>query len=354
MRLTTDLRRLGSGAFLAAMFGAAACLLPAHAIAQDAEAAAVEAAAQAVPASELREPDSLEQLQDLQDRVRAVVDKATPATVCIRAGGGSGSGVIVSEDGLVLTAGHVAVRPGQRMTFIFPDGSTARGESLGVNEGIDSGLARITDEGPWPFVEMGALDGIERGDWCVAMGHPGGFDEDRPIVARLGRVILSRDEVVQSNCTIIGGDSGGPLFDLDGRVIGIHSRIGGGLTANFHVPITTYTQTWDRLLAGEIWNRSMPGGGLRPGDPYIGVRPDRRGGAVLGEIMRGEAADRAGLQRGDRVTAIDEKSVESFGDIVYELRSREPGDVVVVTVERGDQTLELDLEIGSYAPDEGE
>jgi len=349
MRLTTDLQRLGLGAYFSALFGLSVGLMPAPAWAQDA-AAQVEA----VPASQLREPESLEQLLDVQDRVRAVVEKATPATVCIRAGGGSGSGVIVSEDGLVLTAGHVAMRPGQRMTFIFPDGSTARGESLGVNEGIDSGLARITDEGPWPFVEMGSLDGIERGDWCVAMGHPGGFDEERPIVARLGRVILNRDDVVQSNCTIIGGDSGGPLFDLDGRVIGIHSRIGGGLTANFHVPITTYTQTWDRLLAGDIWNRAMPGGGLRPGDPYIGVRPNRRGGAVIGEVIDGQAADQAGLRRGDRVTAIDETPVESFGDIVHVLRSHEPGDVVVVTVVRGDETLELDLEIGSYEPDEGE
>ena len=346
MRLTRDLGRLGC----VAMFGAAGWM-PVHAWAQ-ADGGDAAVVAEVAPA-ELREPDSLEQLQELQSRVRSVVDRAAPATVCIRAGGGSGSGVIVSEDGLVLTAGHVAMRPGQRITFIFPDGSTARGESLGVNVGIDSGLARLNGDGPWPFVEMGSLEDIERGDWVVAMGHPGGFDEERPVVARLGRVILNRDEVVQSDCTIIGGDSGGPLFDLEGQVIGIHSRIGGGLTANFHVPITTFTETWDRLLAGEMWNRAMPDRPLRPGDPYIGVRPNRRGGAVLGEIIEGQPADRAGLERGDEVVALDGQGVESFGDIVHELRSHEPGDVVVVSVLRDGEAMEIDLEIGRYEP-EGE
>lgn len=305
-----------------------------------------------VAPAELRELDSLDEVRDLESRVDAVVEQAAPATVCIRAGGGSGSGIIISEDGLVLTAGHVAMRPGMRVTFVFPDGSTARGESLGVNEGIDSGLLKITDEGPWPFVEMGDLEAIERGDWVVAMGHPGGFDSERPVVARLGRVLNSRDTVLQSDCTIIGGDSGGPLFDLEGRVIGIHSRIGGGLTANFHVPISTYHDTWDRLLAGEMWNRAMPNRALRAGDPYIGVRPGRGGGAVIGEVIEGQAADNAGMQRGDRVVEVNEKPVESFGDVVHEIRALEAGDTVVFSVIRDDETIDLELELGEYQPDE--
>lgn len=308
--------------------------------------------AQASDWSELREPDTLDEVRELQALVESVVERAAPATVCLRAGGGSGSGVIISEDGLILTAGHVAVRPGQRITIIFPDGSTARAESLGVNEGIDSGLAQITDEGPWPFVEMGDLADIERGDWVVAMGHPGGFDAERPVVARMGRVVYSRETVVQTDCTIIGGDSGGPLFDLDGRVIGIHSRIGGGLTQNFHVPITTYVDTWDRLLAGEMWNRAMPSRALRPGDAYIGVRPDRRGGTEIGEVIEGEAADNAGLRRGDRVTAVGGVGVESFGDVVHEIRNHEAGDTVTFSIDRDGEDLELELTLGRYEPGE--
>jgi serine protease Do len=315
---------------------------------------AAPAAAVATDRSELREPETLEQVRELQALVASVVERSAPATVCLRAGGGSGSGVIVSEDGLILTAGHVAMRPGQRITVVFPDGSTARAESLGINEGIDSGLAKITDDGPWPYVEMGDLDSVERGDWVVAMGHPGGFDAERPVVARMGRLVFSREGVVQSDCTIIGGDSGGPLFDLDGRVIGIHSRIGGGLTQNFHVPLTTYRETWDRLLAGEMWNRAMPNRPLRPGDAYIGVRPNRRGGTQIGEVIEGGAAADAGLRRGDRVTAVAGVQVESFGDVVHEIRKHEPGDTVTFSVDRDGEALDLELTFGRYEPGESQ
>lgn len=343
MYSTTDLGRLG-----AALVLGLAVLTAGPSLAQDDARRA--AAPPPIDREALREPESVEQLLALQERVEWVAEHAAPATVCIRAGGGSGSGIIISEDGLVLTAGHVAVRPGQRITIVFPDGSTARGESLGVNEGIDSGLVKITDEGPWPYVEMGDLGDAERGDWVVAMGHPGGFDQDRPVVARLGRVLMVRDTVVQTDCTIIGGDSGGPLFDLDGRVIGIHSRIGGGLIHNYHVPISTFTETWDRLLGGEMWNRGMPARAIRAGDPFIGVTPDRRGRAVIGEVIQGQAGEAVGMRRGDRVLAVGGKRVESFGDIVHETREFEPGDVVTFRIERDGEAFDMEIELGRYEP----
>ena len=296
----------------------------------------------------------MEDVLELQRRIQQVVDQAAPATVCLQAGRGSGSGVIVSEDGLVLTAGHVVVRPGQPITFLFPDGTTAQGESLGVNEGMDSGLAKITDPGPWPYVEMGSLDAIQRGDWVVALGHPGGFDAGRPVVARMGRVLNHWGTAVQSGCTIIGGDSGGPLLDLEGRVIGVHSRIGQSLRQNFHIPITVYHDTWDRLVAGEVWNRLAPSRPLRAGDPYIGVRPSRRGGSVVAQVLEGQAAHRAGVRAGDQVTAINGARVESFGDIVYEIRQHKAGDAVTLTVDRDGALMDFELTLGSFQPDPAE
>lgn len=297
-------------------------------------------------------PGSVEQLRAIQDKVTAVVEKAAPATVCVRAGGGSGSGVIISEDGYVLTAGHVIGEPGRRVTFVFPDGSTARGESLGLNVGIDSGLAKITDEGPWPYVEMGDLEDIKVGTWVVAMGHPGGFDAQRPVVTRLGRVYRMRDNFVQTDCTIIGGDSGGPLFDLEGRVIGIHSRISVSLRQNYHVPITTYTETWDRLAAGEVWNRpSARRGGPQRGGPYIGVQGqlDRNGavdGATLGQVYPDTPAAQAGLQQGDIVIAIEGQKVASFGDLAAIVGESEPGDELTFMIKRGEREMEIELTVG--------
>lgn len=294
-------------------------------------------------------PESVEDLAALEERVASIIEKNKSATVCVRAGGGSGSGVIISEDGYVLTAGHVVSEPGRRVTFVFPDGSTARGESLGINIGIDAGLAKITQEGKWPFVEMGEMDEVKSGAWVVAMGHPGGFDIDRPIVARLGRVVRVRSTVIQTDCTIIGGDSGGPLFDLDGKVIGIHSRISENLHQNYHVPISMYDQGWDRLAAGEVWNRPATRG-IRPGGPYIGVQgaqgPEQGKGAALSRVYRNSPAEKAGMRAGDIVVELDGSSVASFGDLASVVGKLEPGDQVPVEVERGGKRVKLTLEIG--------
>lgn len=295
-------------------------------------------------------PDTKEDLQAIEQRVLEVIEMGKPATVCVQSGGGSGSGVIISEDGYVLTAGHVAVEPGRSVTFIFPDGNKARGKSLGINIGIDAGLMKITDRGKWPHVELGDMTKIKPGSWVVAMGHPGGFDKERSVVARLGRVYRVRDSVVQSDCTIIGGDSGGPLFDLDGKVVGIHSRISNSLRQNFHVPISIYEKDWDKLAAGEMWNRLPTRNNLRPGGPYIGVQGqngrDLGQGAALARVYANSPAAKAGLRNGDVVVELDRSPVGSFGDLAEIVGNLKPGDRVPVIVMRQDERLELEIEIG--------
>jgi hypothetical protein len=91
----------------------------------------------------------------------------------------------------------------------------------------------------------------------MAIGHPGGFRPNRQPVLRVGRVLQSTQFVIRSDAAVVGGDSGGPLFDMNGRVVGIHSRIGGSMTDNFHVPVKTYRDTWDRLAKGESWGGQL-------------------------------------------------------------------------------------------------
>lgn len=301
-------------------------------------------------------PKSVEDLAAIEARVAKVIEQATPATVCVRAGGGSGSGVIISEDGYVLTAGHVAMEPGRSVTFIFPDGKTARGKSLGVNVIMDAGLMKITDEGKWPYVEMGEIESVKAGAWVVAMGHPGGFDKDRPIVARLGRVFRVGSSVIRSDCTIIGGDSGGPLFDLDGKVVGIHSRISDGLRDNYHVPISLYQSDWQRLAAGEMWNRPLAGAGVRPGGPLIGVQGEDRfepgRGAKLARVYAKSPAEQAGLKAGDVVIEFDRSPIGSFGDLAAIVGRMEPGDKATIVIERDGNRIELEIVIGKATGDE--
>lgn len=295
-------------------------------------------------------PESAEDLAQLEARVAAVVEQTLDATVCVQSGGGSGSGVIISEDGYVLTAGHVAVEPGRSVTFIFPDGKKVRGKSLGINVGIDAGLMKITDKGKWPHAELGDMSEIKAGTWVVAMGHPGGFDKERSVVARLGRVYRVRSSVIQTDCTIIGGDSGGPLFDLDGKVIGIHSRISNSLRQNFHVPVSIYEADWDKLVAGEMWNRLPKRNNLRPGGPYIGVQGQNGfelgNGAALSRVYPGSPAAKAGLRGGDVVVELDRSPIGSFGDLAEVVGNLEPGDRVPVVVMRREQKVELEIVIG--------
>ncbi|HMO14974.1 MAG TPA: trypsin-like peptidase domain-containing protein [Pirellulaceae bacterium] len=203
------------------------------------------------------ETPALIHLQPMQEHFITLVEKVRPATVGIVANGASGSGVIVSRDGFVLTAAHVISQPNVVATVILQDGTELKAITLGMNHDIDSGLLKITDDGKWPYLDMGESEPLKEGQWVMAIGHPGGFDGDRAPPIRVGRVISNSASVIQTDCTLVGGDSGGPLVDMQGDVIGIHSRIGGFLNQNYHVPVDTYLVNWDDLA-----NKVVTGGGV--------------------------------------------------------------------------------------------
>ncbi len=291
-------------------------------------------------------PESVGELKALQDRVRSLVEKLTPCTVNVQVGGAQGSGVIVSADGYVLTAAHVVGEPGRNVRFIFADGKTARGKTLGVNREVDAGLMKISGEGTLPFAEIGDSTKLERGQWCLGLGHPGGYQSGRNPVARLGRVLSSRSGVVVTDCALVGGDSGGPLFDMDGKVIGIHSRISAPLTSNMHVPASRFTEGWDRLVKGDDW-------GASGGDPtpYLGVQGDPEANeARIVEVQPDTPAERAGLKAGDVVTHIDGEAIPDFAALAAYVVRKDPGDKVVLKVLRDGETIELEAVIGLRGP----
>ncbi|HEX3315407.1 MAG TPA: serine protease [Gemmataceae bacterium] len=207
-----------------------------------------------IPSAFSDSPTDVAKLRALEQRVEKMLDKAKAATVGVRMGAAQGSGVIVTEDGYVLTAGHVSAKPGIDCTLVMPNGKVLKAKTLGRNGSIDSGMIKIVDPGKYPFAEMGRSASLKKGQWVVAIGHPGGFRPNRTPVVRVGRILYADPSLIRTDCTLVGGDSGGPLFDLDGKVIGIHSRIGGGsITENVHVPIDTFRLTWDRLASSQNW-----------------------------------------------------------------------------------------------------
>ena len=286
-------------------------------------------------------PHGIDDLRAMQDRIQALSKRVIPATVGIRVGAAQGSGVIISADGYVLTAGHVVGQPNRDVTFILHNGRSVKGQTLGMNGSIDSGLMKITDEGEYPFVEMGKSEPLRQGQWCLTAGHPGGYQRGRLPVVRVGRILASSEEVVVTDTPLIGGDSGGPLFDMDGRVIAIHSRIGGPLIANMHVPVDTYHDTWDRLAAAEAWGIPQPRG------PYIGVVWDQTSEeARIAEVQPDSPAAKAGIKPGDVIVKFGDEEVKDFQSLGNLVRSRKPGDKVELNVRRGEKTLTLSVTIG--------
>jgi serine protease Do len=285
-------------------------------------------------------PASIEDLKIMQQHVERLVSRAAPAVVSVQVGNGVGSGVVITSDGLVLCAAHVCGEPNLKVRFTFPDGRTAHGHTLGANHDMDSGLMKISDPGPWPHVDMAEADSLRQGDWVVALGHPGGFDPDRPVVARLGRV-LRLGPLLQTDCTLMSGDSGGPLFDMHGRVVAIHSRISDSTTENFHVPIDTYLETWSRLLKGDLWGDQKPAA-----QATIGVRGvDTSSGCTLEHVAEDSAAFKAGLKVGDIVLRIQNEAIPDAESLARCVRRANPGDAIVVVVSRNGAEVPIKVKV---------
>lgn len=298
-------------------------------------------------------PETVADLLDLESRIRQVVEKVLPATVSLVISRDrnqfQGSGVIISPDGYVLTAAHVAERPGNRVMVIMPDGTRYRAVSLGLNRGMDDGLVKITDPAATnlPFAPLGGADGLPLGTWTIALGHPGGYQQDRPPVVRVGRILAKGQEFLRTDNTLVGGDSGGPLFDLDGRVIGIHSRIEQGIEHNVHVPSDRFLDDWDQLVNSEDWGGMAPEWMRRGPVADDGLLFDNsdvgnEGARVVRVYANGPGA-KAGIEVHDRIIAIDDKPVTNGQDIMLRRTALRPSQPVIYTVRRGEETLKIEL-----------
>jgi serine protease Do len=296
-------------------------------------------------------PESLRDLQEMEKHVQKLVDRVLPCTVCLRIGQAQGSGVVVNRQGHILTAGHVSGKAGRDAVIMLPDGYKINGKTLGANNEIDSGMVVLTEREDLPFVEMARSSEIKKGQWCLSLGHPGGFKPGRPPVVRLGRVLEVNDKVIVTDCTLVGGDSGGPLFDMHGRLIGIHSRIGGKISTNLHVPVDTYRDTWPRLSSGEVWGSPPPQMAFgKPAEPYLGMKAVTAKSALkVYSITPDSPADRAGLRADDTILRFDNEAVTTVEDFSLLLKSRRPGAQITIHVQRGNEALALRVVLGKRA-----
>lgn len=276
-------------------------------------------------------PQSLEELKALEAQQSKVAAAIQKVTVNVRQGAAQGSGVLIS-DGYVLTAAHVGGKPQRTATVVLSDGTELKAQVLGMNRNVDAGLMKIVDTKgkDLPYATLGKSSPLKAGQWVIGAGHPGGWQSGRGAVIRVGRVLSMLTDTLITDVALIGGDSGGPLFNLRGELVGIHSRIGTDVVDNMHVPIDTFENDWARLKRGDAW-------GVLPGyRPVIGVGGKKgESRAVLGDVTEDGPAYRAGMLAGDIVTKFDGQPIATFEDLQNAVRATLPGDAVKIEVQRG-------------------
>ncbi len=300
--------------------------------------------------NDLAAPETVEDLINIENALKSSLPSTRAATICLDLGEekGSGSGVIVSPDGLILTAAHVSGGVNRTIEAVMEDGTRYPVRTLGLISDTDAAMARIEGEGPFPYVEIDREDSTVLGDWVMSLGHSGGFDEERGVVVRLGRLVRMAQRTWQSDGTLIGGDSGGPLFDLHGRLIGIHSRVGKVKGENMHVPMSNFLQNWEKMLAGEFVGEGPFAQRLKG---FLGVqlKEDAEGGGVsITEVVEGQAAAQAGLQAGDFLLQIDGEDIVDIEGLKAKLQEKTEGQSIALTYKRDEEEHELELKLGGH------
>jgi len=261
---------------------------------------------------------------------RAFVEAAKrikPAVVHIKVGtrGATGSGMIVSSDGYILTNNHVASAANE-LSVKLADGRELRARRIGVASGIDLALIKIEAQN-LPYATLGDSSKLEPGEWVIALGSPFGLEQTMTagIVSAMGRKFGgANDNYIQTDASINPGNSGGPLVNMKGEVIGIntsiYSRRGGSEGVGFAIPSNTAKRVKEQLLgnAGVYAGanaRANNGANAALPRSYLGVilrdPQAAESGAVVAELANGSPAAGAGLRGGDLIVEFDGKPVRS-------------------------------------------
>lgn len=224
-----------------------------------------------------------EDLAALQNRIQEVVRKVRPAVVAVRMAGSSGSGCFISDDGWVATAGHVSgTAVGTKCTIITYGGQSLPAEVFGWHEKMDYGLIKADTGGKKvPFCELGESGKVKAGQWLIPMGHPLGPEPGRDAVVRAGRCLVPENarSMIVTDAPVISGDSGGPVFDLGGKIIAINQSIQtNNVSVNNVTPVDLYKELLPKFknkegfgnARGPQWGSGMreaPEGSLTGNEP---------------------------------------------------------------------------------------
>jgi serine protease Do len=272
---------------------------------------------------------------------------------------GEGSGFIVGSNGVILTNAHV-VANAQKVTVKLKDRREFEAKVLGQDEASDIAVVKI-DAKNLPTVRVGDPRTLKVGQWVVAIGAPFGFDNSvtAGIVSALGRNLPDDSYVpfIQTDVAVNPGNSGGPLFNLNGEVVGINSQIyshsGGYEGISFAIPIDVAMNVSRQLQASGHVTRGRLGVGIQDVDQALAQSfgLDAPRGALVSNVESGGPADKAGLKAGDVILSFGDQPIESAGQLPAIVAAAAPGKSVELKVWRDRGTRDISVKLGE-APKE--
>ena len=268
-----------------------------------------------------------------------------------RESGALGSGFVVSEDGYIVTNNHV-VSNADEIFVKFSDGREYKTKLIGTSPEVDIAVLKIESNEKFKPLEFSDSDKVEIGQWSIAFGNPMGLNDSMTVgvVSASGRSSLGIEEIenfIQTDAAINQGNSGGPLIDINGKVIGVNTAIlstsGGSVGLGFAIPSNLVSVVKDSIISTGKFEK-----------PYIGVYLNNldsekikalniksTNGVLIAKVIENGPAARAGMQANDVVVAVNGKSVNSAGAFIGELAAKKIGETVELSIIRNSQTLKI-------------
>ncbi|HEU4973445.1 MAG TPA: trypsin-like peptidase domain-containing protein [Baekduia sp.] len=291
-------------------------------------------------------------------RAGTIYAQASPAVVSIRNSQGSGTGFLIDGQGTIVTNEHVVEHARTVGVRFGTDGTTIRGTVRGIDPSSDLAAVHIDSSqipsGVTPLKFADSND-VAVGDVAIAIGNPFGLDRTATegIVSSLGRTLQAPngfqiDGVIQTDAAINPGNSGGPLLNDSGLVIGVNSQIAtngvtnGNVGIGFAVPSNIVRQVLPGLEQGRKIDHAWLGVELAPPNTGSGTQ-----GAQIAGVTPGGPAEGAGVHAGDVVTAVDGTPIDDPTDLSSAINTKGAGDHVKLTVERGSEHRDIEVELAS-------
>jgi putative serine protease PepD len=280
---------------------------------------------------------------------------------------GMGSGVVLSEDGYIITNYHVAEGAEQMMVSLGGDSELLEASLVGADESSDIAVIKLTSTGESDLspIEIGNSSELSIGEWVMALGSPFGLEQSvsTGIVSAVSRSYAMESSsgtmlytnLIQTDTAINQGNSGGALVDSNGKLIGINTLIsstsGDSSGVGFAIPVDYAIGIAQDLIAGKTPTHAQLGVSLSSVTSSVAMRYGLSAteGAYIDNVLEGKAADEAGIRARDIITAFNGKKISSASDLMLAIRSLNPGDTVEAEINREGEMITVEVTLGSDA-----